>query len=173
MGAINCKTYDTGKIVDEIRENRRYALASPSTVTGTPSLAMQSAEQMAVVYIYVDGVKISTPLTISGTTKTPITINGASPSKEDLLSLSFEVTGVGDGEVLLTTDEPNGSPAAPFASTAERNAAGPFRSNIVAWIAGDPVPTAYMLVNGATGVSDADWQEMAGGSAAIAYGDLT
>ena len=66
-----------------------------------------------------------------------------------------------------------GSPAAPFASTAERNAAGPFRSNTVAWIAGDPVPTAYMLVNGATGVSDTDWQEMAGGSAAIAYGDLT
>lgn len=66
-----------------------------------------------------------------------------------------------------------GSPASPFASTEERNAAGLFRPNTVAWVANDPVPTAYMLVNGATGVSDADWQEMDGGSAAIAYGDLT
>ena len=120
MGAINCKTYDTGEIIDEIRENRRYAIASPSTVTGTPSLAMQSAEQMAVVYIYINDVKLSTPLTVSGTTKTPITANGANPSKEDLLALSFEVTGIGSGEVLLATDEPNGSPASPFTTVDQR-----------------------------------------------------
>lgn len=170
---VACKTYDTGEIIDEIRENRRYAIASPSTVTGTPSLAMQSAAQMAVVYIYVDDVKISTPLTISGTTKTPIMINGASPSREDLRALSFEVTGIGSGEVLLTTDEPNGSPSSPYPSTEARNAAVPSPPNAVAWVAGDPVPTPYMLANGATGAADGDWVEMSGGSAAIAYGDLT
>ena len=112
MAAINWKTYDTGEIVTEIRQNRRYKLASPSTVTGAPSLAMQSATQFAIVYIYVDDVKLSTPLTISGTTKTPITINGKTPSQEDLLTLSIEVGGIGNGEVIYTTDEPNGSPSA-------------------------------------------------------------
>lgn len=122
MAAINWKTYDTGEIVTEIRQNRRYKLASPSTVTGTPSLAMQSATQFAIVYIYVDDVKLSTPLTISGTTKTPIAINGQTPSKEDLLTLSIEIGGIGNGEVIYATDEPNGTPSAPFATEAERTA---------------------------------------------------
>lgn len=122
MAAINWKTYDTGETVTEIRQNRRYKLASPSTVTGAPSLAMQSATQFAIVYIYVDDVKLSTPLTISGTTKTPITINGQTPSKEELLTLSIEIGGIGGGEVIYTTDEPNGSPSNPFTTVDQRTA---------------------------------------------------
>ncbi len=67
-----------------------------------------------------------------------------------------------------------GTPSAPFASTAERTAAGPFRPNTVAWVVASPIPTAYMLKNGAVGTADADWQELSGGgSSAVAYGDLT
>ena len=158
MAAINWKTYDTGEIVTEIRQNRRYKLASPSTVTGTPSLAMQSATQFAIVYIYVDDVKLSTPLTISGTTKTPITINGKTPSQEDLLTLSIEVGGIGNGEVIYTTDEPNGSPSNPFTTVEALAAAYPVAGAL-------PVQTPMWVSPGVEyryqgGVGVGAWQEM-------------
>ena len=173
--SVAWKTFDTGTPASPIVSNGRFRLASPTSVLGSPSLAMQSAAQLAVVNVYSDdSERIEAVLTVAGTTLTPIVNAAGQPfTAQQLFGLSIEVTGITNGEVLYTTDEPNGSPASPFASTEERNAAGLFRPNTVAWVANDPVPTAYMLVNGATGVSDADWQEMDGGSAAIAYGDLT
>ena len=171
--AINWKTLDTGAWRSEIVEGGRYQLASPSTVTGNPSLAMQ-AGQSCTVRIYIGGTLCpDASLTVNGTTPVAILNAVGQPlTGQEKFDLVIEVA-MPYGQNLTTTDEPNGSPTSPFASTEERNAAGLFRPNTVAWVANDPVPTAYMLVNCATGVSDADWQEMAGGSAAIAYGDLT
>ena len=169
------KTFDTGAPASPIVSNGRFRLASPASVLGNPSLAMQSAGQLAVVNVYSgDSERIEAVLTVAGTTLTPIVNAAGRPfTAQGLSSLSIEVTGIGGGEVLLTTDEPNGSPPNPYPSTEARNAAVPSPPNAVAWVAGDPVPTPYMLANGATGAADGDWVEMSGGSSAVAYGDLT
>lgn len=169
------KTFDTGVPASPIVSNGRFRLASPASVLGNPSLAMQSAGQLAVVNVYSgDSERIETTLTVSGTTPVAIVNAAGQPfTAQGLFGLSIEVTGITNGEVVYATDEPNGSPSNPYPSTEARNAALPSPPNAVAWVAGDPVPTPYMLANGATGAADGDWVEMSGGSAAIAYGDLT
>ena len=125
MGAsVAWKAFDTGTPASPIVSNGRFRLASPTSVLGSPSLAMQSAAQLAVVNVYSDDSgRIEAVLTVAGTTLTPIVNSAGKPfTAQQLFGLSIEVTGITNGEVLYTTDEPNGSPSAPFTTTAERTA---------------------------------------------------
>lgn len=122
--SVAWKTFDTGTPASPIVSNGRFRLASPGAVLGSPSLAMQSAAQLAVVNVYSDDSgRIEAVLTVAGTTLTPIVNSAGKPfTAQQLFGLSIEVTGITNGEVLYTTDEPNGSPSAPFTTTAERTA---------------------------------------------------
>lgn len=174
---INWKTLDTEAWRTQIdgAPPARYKLANPRAITGSPCFAMQGAGQQCVVRIYIGaGAGPDLSLTVSGTTLVPMTnVAGGALTAQELADLWIEVGMPQVGSVLLTTDEPNGSPSNPYPSTEARNAAVPSPPNAVAWVAGDPVPTPYMLANGATGAADGDWVEMSGGSSAVAYGDLT
>ena len=157
----------------DIVTDARYQLARPDLVNGVPSLSLVSRAQACTVRTYLDGV-FNTSLTVAATGVIPmLKASGAMLSAVELAALTFDVSGLQYAEVLHVTDEPAGSPSNPYPSTEARNAAVPSPPNAVAWVAGDPVPTPYMLANGATGAADGDWVEMSGGSSAVAYGDLT
>jgi len=156
------KTFDTGASASPIVSNGRFRLASPGSVLGSPSLAMQSAAQLAVVNVYSDdSERIEAVLTVSGTTLTPIVNAAGQPfAAQQLFGLSIEVTGITTGEVLYTTDEPNGSPSAPFASTAERNvtfseALPPPHARV--WVGG----VEYEWLGGVSASNDSDWGQLA------------
>jgi hypothetical protein len=102
----------------------RYKLASPRTITGSPSFAMESADQHCVVRVYIGaGEAPDLSLTVSGTTPVPMTnAVGGNLTAQELADLRIEVGMPQPGFALLTTDEPNGSPSAPFASVDERTA---------------------------------------------------
>lgn len=102
----------------------RYKLASPRTITGSPSFAMQSADQNCVVRVYIGaGEAPDLSLTVSGTTPVPMTnAVGGNLTAQELADLRIEVGMPQPGFTLLTTDEPNGSPSAPFTTEAERTA---------------------------------------------------
>lgn len=102
----------------------RYKLASPRTITGSPSFAMGSADQHCVVRVYIGaGEAPDLSLTVSGTTPVPMTnAVGGNLTAQELADLRIEVGMPQPGFTLLTTDEPNGSPSAPFTTEAERTA---------------------------------------------------
>jgi hypothetical protein len=102
----------------------RYKLASPRTITGSPSFAMESADQHCVVRVYIGaGEAPDLSLTVSGTTPVPMTnAVGGNLTAQELADLRIEVGMPQPGFALLTTDEPNGAPSAPFATEAERTA---------------------------------------------------
>lgn len=115
---------DTTEVLSEIREEGRYRLASPSAVTGAPSLAMQAAGQNCTVKVYIGGVYRSDALLTVPSTA-PVTIRnavGQPLTGQEMFDMVIEVGNLGFGSVLLTTDEPNGSPSAPFTTEAERTA---------------------------------------------------
>lgn len=116
---ISWKTLDAGAWRSEIVERGRYQLASPSTVTGNPSLAMQ-AGQSCTVRVYIgDTLYPDASLTVSGTTPVAILNAIGQPlTGQEKFDLVIEVA-MPYGGNLTTTDEPNGSPSAPFASTAD------------------------------------------------------
>lgn len=157
--SVAWKTFDTGAPASPIVSNGRFRLASPGAVLGSPSLAMQSAAQLAVVNVYSDDSgRIEAVLTVAGTTLTPIVNSAGKPfTAQQLFGLSIEVTGITNGEVLYTTDEPNGSPSAPFPDTTARNAAAPFVPGSTVYTSGAPTLVPWTLSVGATGETDADW----------------
>lgn len=116
---IQWKTVDTEVLLSEIREPGRYRLASPAAVTGAPSLAMQAAGQNCTVRTYIGGVyRSDSLLTVPSTT--PVAIRnavGQPLTGQEMFDMVIEVGNLGFGSVLLTTDEPNGSPSSPFTST--------------------------------------------------------
>lgn len=118
---IQWKTVDTEVVLSEIREPGRYRLASPAAVTGAPSLAMQAAGQNCTVKVYIGGVYRSDALlTVPSTT--PVAIRnavGQPLTGQEMFDMVIEVGNLGFGSVLLTTDEPNGSPSSPFTSAAQ------------------------------------------------------
>ena len=106
----------------------RYKLASPRTITGAPSFAMESADQHCVVRVYIGaGEAPDLSLTVSGTTPVPMTnAVGGNLTAQELADLRIEVGMPQPGFILLTTDEPNGSPSNPFPDAAALPAAGRF-----------------------------------------------
>jgi hypothetical protein len=102
------KTFDTGAPASPIVSNGRFRLASPASVLGTPSLAMQSAGQQATINVYSsDSERIEAVLYVSGTTPVAIVNAAGQPfTAQGLFNLSIEVTGCTNGEVIYTTDEP-------------------------------------------------------------------
>jgi hypothetical protein len=141
----------------------RYKLASPRTITGSPSFAMESADQHCVVRVYIGaGEAPDLSLTVSGTTPVPMTnAVGGNLTAQELADLRIEVGMPQPGFALLTTDEPNGSPSAPFASVDERtawaaaNLASLLPGRTTAWGPGD----AEYVWNGPLAT---DWQGIRG-----------
>lgn len=123
---INWKTLDTEAWRTQIEgvPPARYKLANPKSITGSPSFAMQGAGQQCVVRVYIGaGAGPDLSLTVSGTTLVPMTnVAGGALTAQELADLWIEVGNLSSGEVLLTTDEPNGSPASPFTTVDQRTA---------------------------------------------------
>ena len=120
--AISWKALDTGAWRSEIVEGGRYQLASPSTVTGNPSLAMQAGQSCAV-RVYIGGtLHPDASLTVNGTTPVAILNAIGQPlTGQEKFDLVIEVA-MPYGQNLTTTDEPNGSPASPFTTVDQRTA---------------------------------------------------
>lgn len=121
--AINWESLAREDAIGPIVSSGRYRLDSPSTVTGSPTFAMAAAEQSAEIRVFLPGGKsIEAPLAISGTTAVSLVDQVGKPfSQSDLALIEIEVA-MPYGQNLLTTDEPNGSPSAPFTTEAERTA---------------------------------------------------
>ena len=165
MGAvIPWKKLDTSAWRSEIVEGGRYQLASPSTVTGNPSLAMQ-AGQSCTVRVYIGGTLYpDASLTVNGTTPVAILNAVGQPlTGQEKFDLVIEVA-MPYGQNLLTTDEPNGSPSAPFASEAQRTAWA--TANLASLLPGRT--TAWVIVGGVAveyvwnGPLATDWEGIRG-----------
>lgn len=116
--AINWESLAREDAIGPIVSSGRYRLDSPSTVTGSPTFAMGAAGQAAEIRVFLpNGKSIETPLAISGTTAVSLVDQVGKPfSQSDLALIEIDVA-MPYGQNLLTTDEPNGSPSNPFATT--------------------------------------------------------
>lgn len=124
--AINWESLAREDAIGPIVSSGRYRLDSPSTVTGSPTFAMAAAGQSAEIRVFLpSGKSIEAPLAISGTTAVSLVNQVGKPfSQAELALIEIEVT-MPYGQNLLTTDEPNGSPSAPFATLEALAAAYP------------------------------------------------
>ena len=157
--AINWESLAREDAIGPIVSSGRYRLDSPSTVTGSPTFAMAAAGQSATIRVFLpSGQSVETPISVSGTTAVSLVDQVGKPfSQSELALIEIEVT-MPYGQNLLTTDEPNGSPSAPFPTLEALAAAYPVANAV-------PLQTPMWVSPGVEyryqgGVGVGAWQEM-------------
>lgn len=158
--AIQWKTFENETWVASVATRGRYKIAVPRKVTGTPTLAMAAAGQTATIKIYPEDCgKPGGEITLSGTTATPLVdATGNVISGQDLVDMSLEVVSLSSGASIVTTDEPNGSPSAPFATLEALAAAYPVAGAVPLQTPMRVSPGVEYRYQGGVGVGA--WQEM-------------
>lgn len=144
-----------GSTVSSAQSNGDYKFANFSAVLGIPSFSMSRAEGKATLQAKLpSGESVGSEIFVRGTTPVAISVS----PEVDVSRLVFNVGEIDVGEALVFTDEPNGSPASPFATAAERDAAYPnpapgTRVKMVNPAVGDRV------VGGVLNLTNASWLE--------------
>jgi hypothetical protein len=156
--SVPWKTFENDSWVIAPNAIGRFKLASPKSVTGTPTLTLNLAGKTAVIKVYSEDVgKPGGEIALNGTT--PFALVDATGSifvGQGLVDLSIEIVRIDQGASITTTDEPNGSPSAPFASTTARNAA--YATSVPSpharvWAGG----VEYEWIGTVSAGTDADW----------------